>query len=225
MNKIFGIGLGHTGTTSLNSALNILGIKSYHCPLDMTTYKEISGGKYELTVLKHYQAITDVTTVPIYPQLDTVYPGSKFILTIREKQAWLKSMKRVNKMWLMYLHKNRWQKFWIRFNEERPLKGRRLALKSAWNRVQTDQCLELNRLLTYGGLAFQDERRLAYVYDQHYKGVLAYFKDRQQDLLVMNICEGEEWAKLCPFLNKDIPNQTFPHSISQKFHPTLNQTM
>ena len=216
MNKIFEIGLAHTGTTSLNDALNMLGIKSCHCPLDETTYKEVFGGKYELTVLKHYQAITDVTALPIYPQLDKTYPGSKFIWTIREKQAWLKSMARVNEMWLTYLHKSTWQKFWIQFREDRPLQGRKPALKSAWNRVQTDKCLELNRLLTFGGLAFQDESRLSYVYDQHHRNVSDYFKDRQQDLLVIDICQGDEWEKLCPFLDKAIPAKSFPHAISQR---------
>ena len=43
-----------------------------------------------------------------------------------------------------------------------------------------------------------------------YKGIKEYFKDRPDDLLVMNICEGEGWEKLCPFLGKPIPNEPFP---------------
>ena len=38
-----------------------------------------------------------------------------------------------------------------------------------------------------------------------------YFsKNRPNDLLVMNICDGEGWEVLCPFLNKPIPNVIFP---------------
>ena len=37
-------------------------------------------------------AITDITVAPYYAQLDQLHPGSKFILTTREKNAWLASM-------------------------------------------------------------------------------------------------------------------------------------
>ena len=38
-----------------------------------------------------------------------------------------------------------------------------------------------------------------------------YFKDRPDDLLVMNVCEGDGWEKLCPFLELPIPDEPFPH--------------
>jgi hypothetical protein len=40
---------------------------------------------------------------------------------------------------------------------------------------------------------------------------IEYFKNRPDDLLVMNICEGDGWDKLCQFLNVDIPSIPFPH--------------
>ena len=43
-------------------------------------------------------------------------------------------------------------------------------------------------------------------------GVFDYFKDRPDDLLVLPLTEGEGWARLCPFLGKDIPNEPFPHA-------------
>jgi hypothetical protein len=46
--------------------------------------------------------------------------------------------------------------------------------------------------------------------ENKYKDIKEYFKDRPNDLLVMNICEGEGWEKLCPFLGKPIPNMSFP---------------
>ena len=44
----------------------------------------------------------------------------------------------------------------------------------------------------------------------HYSERKKYFKDRPNDLLVMNICNGEGWEKLCPFLNKPVPDAPFP---------------
>jgi hypothetical protein len=43
--------------------------------------------------------------------------------------------------------------------------------------------------------------------------VKEYFRDRPDDLLVMNICAGEGWEKLCPFLGLAIPKVKFPHEF------------
>lgn len=51
---------------------------------------------------------------------------------------------------------------------------------------------------------------------EKYNTIKDYFKDRQDDLLIMNICSGEGWEKLCPFLNKKIPSVPFPKlNVSQ----------
>jgi hypothetical protein len=44
-----------------------------------------------------------------------------------------------------------------------------------------------------------------------YDKIKNYFKDRPDDLLVMNICDGDGWEVLCPFLDKPIPAVSFPH--------------
>ncbi|HXX53057.1 MAG TPA: sulfotransferase [Thermodesulfovibrionales bacterium] len=41
--------------------------------------------------------------------------------------------------------------------------------------------------------------------------VSEYFKDRPSDLLIIDICAGEGWEKLCPFLGVPIPRVPFPH--------------
>jgi hypothetical protein len=43
--------------------------------------------------------------------------------------------------------------------------------------------------------------------------ILAKFSERENQLLVINICQGESWDKLCSFLEKPIPEAVFP-SIS-----------
>lgn len=40
--------------------------------------------------------------------------------------------------------------------------------------------------------------------------VKKYFKDRPDDLLVMNVCDGEGWEKLCPFLGVPQVEEPFP---------------
>jgi hypothetical protein len=53
------------------------------------------------------------------------------------------------------------------------------------------------------------KRELMYK-ENKYNAIKEYFKDRPNDLLVMNICEGEGWEKLCPFLGVSMPNKPFP---------------
>ena len=49
-------------------------------------------------------------------------------------------------------------------------------------------------------------------FDRHNREVQDYFRDRPDDLLVIDITKGEGWEKLCPFLGKDIPDEPFPRS-------------
>lgn len=47
--------------------------------------------------------------------------------------------------------------------------------------------------------------------------VQKYFKNRPDQLLVMNIIAGDDWEKLCNFLNKPIPDGPFPHRNVGKY--------
>ena len=90
--KIFGIGLSRTGTKSLTLALNMLGFKVAHYPDDEITLKELMAEKYNFSILNDFDGITDITVAPFYAQLDNLFPDSKFILTIRDKESWLRSV-------------------------------------------------------------------------------------------------------------------------------------
>jgi hypothetical protein len=90
--KILGIGLSRTGTMSLTKALTILGIKTRHYPNDKTTQNELKAGNYDLSVLQEVQALTDIPVSPYYAQLDRLFPQSKFILTTRPTDSWLRSI-------------------------------------------------------------------------------------------------------------------------------------
>ena len=76
--KIFGVGLSKTGTTSLNQALIILGYNSKH----YVSY---------FSVVDKVDAVTDLPMALEYKTLNERYPDSKFILTIRNLDDWLKS--------------------------------------------------------------------------------------------------------------------------------------
>jgi hypothetical protein len=56
-------------------------------------------------------------------------------------------------------------------------------------------------------------------YDNHFKDVKEYFKNRPKDILFIDICDGEGWEKLCPFLEVDVPKEPFPHAGKSKDTP------
>ena len=47
-------------------------------------------------------------------------------------------------------------------------------------------------------------------YERHNSEVRAYFADRPEDLLVMDITAGDGWDVLCPFLGVEAPADEFP---------------
>ncbi len=68
-----------------------------------------------------------------------------------------------------------------------------------------------NRKALYGSL-IASECDFEGVYDRHHAEVLEYFKDRPEaDLLVLDVCSGEGWSKLCTFLGCEAPIMPFPH--------------
>ena len=180
-NKVFGIGLSKTGTTSLALALTRLGIKTIDYPHDPATLRELEQGHFRLSVLEQHQAVTDTPVAIYYAQLDKLYPGSKFVLTVRDKEPWLRSVE------------DHWK-----FSEEwaqRHLPFRRFTY--------------FIHAAVYGTYAFERER-FSFVYDQHVRSVMEYFSNRPEDLLVLDVCRGEGYEKLCPFLGLSVIDEAFP---------------
>lgn len=91
--KIFGIGLSKTGTTSLAAALEILGYRTRDYP-GLTSYVPGDLSSIDPQVLAQNEALTDTPIPSFYRELDARFPGSKFILTVREMDGWLLSCKK-----------------------------------------------------------------------------------------------------------------------------------
>src|SRR5687768_16988777 len=185
--KVFGLGLSKTGTSTLTEALNILGVRSLHYPHDPQTFEELKRGEYRLSVLRDYQGLTDTPVAPYYAQLDRAWPQSKFILTIREKQSWLRSAE------------SHWR-----------------VLKENGRNVDNERFQAVTDFISaavYGCIYFNAER-FSYVYDLHIRNVQEYFAGRSNDLLILDICGGKGgWTELCAFLGVPEPGAIpFPHA-------------
>lgn len=192
--KIFGLGLSKTGTSSLCEALNILGISSIHYPFDEKTFQELRSGNYHLSILENYQSIVDIPVAPYYAQLDKAFPGSKFILTIRDMPSWLRS---IDKHWELMM------KWWDNYPDFKKFH-------------------EFIGAVVYGAIDFNKER-FQFVYEMHVRNVLDYFKDRPDDLLVLNIIDGEGWNELGAFLNIPVTDIPFPHA-NEWMHKLMEAT-
>lgn len=92
--KIFGIGLSRTGTTSLTEALRLLGYAAVHCPLSIVSFNG-KGLKLSTKVVGRFDAFTDSPVARMYRELDDAFPGSKFILTTRPLDKWMASVRRM----------------------------------------------------------------------------------------------------------------------------------
>jgi hypothetical protein len=92
--KVFGIGFHKTATSSLGEALQILGYRVASVvgirDQDIAdTYKEKA-----FALVQDFDAFEDNPWPLLYRELDRAFPGSKFILTRRPDEAWLKSATR-----------------------------------------------------------------------------------------------------------------------------------
>lgn len=193
--KIFGIGLSQTGTQSLAHALNLLGFNVIYSPDDEVTLTEVMGENYNFSILKDFDGITDIAVAPFYAQLDNLFPDSKFILTIRDKESWIKSLA-------------------TQWSTESAIDD---SLASNETNMQRRRLL---RVATYGTYAFNEER-FNYIYDLHYRNVIKHFKQRPESLLIINTYAGDGWEKLCPFLSLPICQEPFPFRIKSLYKQYL----
>lgn len=93
--KVFGLGLSRTGTTSLHAALVLMGLSSVHYPL---SYRNVArhwlDGDFSPAHTAPFRCYSDLPTPSFFRELDQSHPGSKFVLTVRDADAWADSIER-----------------------------------------------------------------------------------------------------------------------------------
>ncbi len=168
--KVFGIGFHKTATSSLGEALEILG---YRVASVVGLQDEDIATTYQakaFALVDSFDAFEDNPWPLLFRELDSAYPGSKFILTRREDDAWLKSV-------------------------TRHFGGKTTHM----------------RTFIYGvGDPLGSETVYLDRYRKHNDEVLEYFANRPDDLLVMDITQGDGWSLLCPYLGAELPDRAFP---------------
>jgi hypothetical protein len=91
--KVLGVGLSKTGTSSLHSALSLLGLKSIHND-DRRLNAVIFGAtaQPDFRVYDDVDAVLDIPSACFYDELLAAYPEAKCILTVRSEDAWWASI-------------------------------------------------------------------------------------------------------------------------------------
>jgi hypothetical protein len=92
--KVFCIGFQKTGTTSLDKALKTLGYKvagvfGREQSLEEFRRTFVQRG---LEIAAKHDAVQDMPWPLMFRELDSAFPGSKFILTVRETDKWYRSI-------------------------------------------------------------------------------------------------------------------------------------
>lgn len=185
--RIFGIGMQKTATTSLDAALKVLGFDSAHW-LDgkwaVAILREMRELGRSQTLERHY-ALCDLPIAILFRELDRAYPGSKFILTVRDEVDWLVSTK------------NHWS---YEHN----------TFRADWDKWPAANTIHR---ATYRQAHFDAEVMLSR-YRRHNADVREYFRNRPRDLLVMDMTRGAGWKELCPFVEREIPKGEYPRAYS-----------
>lgn len=201
---VLSVGYGHTGTNSLASAFEALGLQTAHAtPLTMSLMDLAVPGSQPIPweELSHFQVLLDDPINEFWPEVLKRFPHARIILTTRDPTTWADSL----------LH-------WI---------GGELGCK---NKTKTfPPTLNTYRKLAIRRFSFGTEcptrQQAIKRFVRHNEWVRATAPRAR--LLVMDITQGDGYNKLCPWLQAQHistptacqPDQSFPRQNQAKGRP------
>jgi hypothetical protein len=155
--------------------------------MEMLGYRAKHGLLTSTEELCHYDFFFDAPNEDRYTIFNMLYCDAKFILTVRDVEEWIGSYKR------------------------------RLAKVDDSDGLVDHQSITIynsgyppSEWWRYWTWVPWDEALFRMGFQVYTARVKEYFSKTPEALLIMNICKGEGWEKLCPFLGKDIPEEPFP---------------
>ncbi len=189
--KIFCIGFGKTGTTSLESALKMFGYKLGVQATAEALCEDWANRKAD-RIIRFCETADAFQDLPfglpdLYKELDRAFPNSKFILTVRDNEdQWFNSLVKFHSK-LFSSDKGRPPTEHDLMNATYRYKGWALDMKKIiWN---------------YPEIPLYDENYYKQKYSEHNHQVKEYFKNRTDCLLILNVAEEGSYQKLADFLN------------------------
>lgn len=187
-NKIFCIAMNKTGTSSLHSAFLKLGLKSLH---------------HGYSEYKTLQEHLDGAQLIAQKIIDNEKSGKNLLEHIDEYDAYSDIGPIINKFEVLdlqypnskFIYTNRNSIKWVDSRKRHVLRNienkHKSLYDSTFTKIDEEQWIE--RKFT------------------HLIRVKKYFKNRSNDLLIIDITKGEGFDKLCPFLGLEVIEDIFPH--------------
>jgi hypothetical protein len=197
--KYFCIGSNKTGTTSIEKAFKELGFvvgNQRKAELLMNDYFENNF----YNIIKYCKSAEVFQDVPFsctntFKYIDAAYPNSKFILTVRDSpDQWYKSLTSFHAKLFGQGNIPNWE----------DLKNTAYVYKG-WTYNFIQKCY---------GLTDSDNPYDKIILTQHYEKrnqeIINYFKDRPNDLLVINLSEPDAYKNFCDFIGIKSSKNNFP---------------
>ncbi|SDH56180.1 Sulfotransferase family protein [Sinosporangium album] len=211
MVKVIGAGFPRTGTTSMKAALERLGFSPCYHMIEVLTHPDhvdrwldVAAGKiatredWDRVWTGGYQATQDWPASHYWRELAEVYPEAKVVLTVRDPQAWYRSMRMLVSA----------------TNHSDSPEGLPEPIRQAFSSMDRLRP-SLNTIgQTYFGPEwhFGEDMKDAELAVAAFHRHVATVRDSipAERLLVFDVREG--WEPLCAFLGVDVPaEEPFPH--------------
>jgi len=197
--KYFCIARNKTGTTSLMKAFMDLGFDVGDQPTAEVLYDRYYFKREFGPILDYCETAQVFQDVPfscpyLFVALDQRFPGSKFILTVRDSsEQWYSSITR--------FHAKIWGSGGKPPTADELRAATYVRLGFAYNLVKL-----------YGTTDAEpyERRTLIDHYERHNKAVLDYFKDRPDDLLVLNVAQKGSYSDFVKFTGVGSAQDEFP---------------
>ena len=175
--KIFCIGWHKTGTMTMWECLKTLGFHSAkHIPGPATRrslVEDVLSGRYDRAIdaARQVDAVRNWPWPLMFEELDQAFAKSKFILTLRSSEGFIKSV----------------------------------------TRSKCEGFSETDQLIYNVETPLGNEKVCADRFERHNLNVQTYFRNRPNDLLILDFEKSARWEELCDFLGKPVPFSSFPH--------------
>ena len=186
-NKVFCIGMNKTGTRSLHKAFKLLGLRSLHHAPD--GYSSVNQHVADAAAIR--RQIEDAQRegrrllegIEEYDTYSDIGPILRFYPLLDEQYPGSK-----------FIYTQRDMDSWLESRRRHVERNRAAKERGAYSGTFLE--IEPER--------WENDKI------RHFEAVTSYFAGREDDLLIFNICGGEGFEKLCPFLGLPEPAEPFP---------------
>ena len=189
--KVIGAGFGRTGTTSLKTALEMLGFSKCHHMIEVykndgqadSFIEATKGGRANWgKIFQSYQATCDWPSCYFWKELSDYYPEAKVVLSVRDPESWYRSMTETLIPITQAMLK------------DTTIPNRDMVLEIFYKRTFLEN--------------IEDKQHMLDVFEQHNQKV----RDTVAPDRLLEFAAKDGWDPLCTFLGVAVPDEPYPRA-------------